>query len=360
MAETSDPPKRSGPERQPLARGLPSVEEARQQRGKRRMMPPKFWAWAALFIGAGIIIWWKVEEGQIQRMRNELLGRQRAVKAKLGPRWTPLRDKMERWTQECAAEKFKEVRGEGLVKSWDFRKMNGIYLRLAQDAARSTESIREAAVKSLHDGFTACLMHVPNPSPLRGPRCATTQDCAEGHWCNEFNHCAKYSQPYNLRLAYKTMYVMTDDWVKEIQAITKKLTLRGAVATFDVANKYDLPVAAQLLVKAKYFMVIVDEPADKADADANELPPAGDGGVDAGASDDRNIPTAPHKARVCIWRLKDDKNKEDKKMLAILRDAAGTFVGPSGSSMSPSTRIARQRQANSCALALAVREEISQ
>ena len=320
------------------------------------MMPPKFWAWAALFIGAGIIIWWKVEEGRIQRMRNDLLGRQRGVEAKLGPRWLPLRNKIEKWTQECAANKLEEVTGAGLAKSWDFRSMNGIYLRLAQEAARDAERMREAAVKSLHDGFTACLLKIPNPSPIKGPECRTTHDCDEGHWCNEFKHCAKYSQPYNLRLAYKTMYVMTDEWVKDIQAITNKITLRGAVATFDAANKYDLPVAAQLLVKAKYYMVIVDEPAEKVDDEdaSHQLPSL----VDAGAADDRNIPTAPHKARVCVWRLKDEQHKNDKKMLALVLDAAGSLVGPKTAATSLATRIAQQRQANSCALALSVREAI--
>ena len=43
----------------------------------------------------GLIDVLKREEGEIQRMRSELLARQRATVAELGPRWFPLRDKIE-------------------------------------------------------------------------------------------------------------------------------------------------------------------------------------------------------------------------------------------------------------------------
>jgi hypothetical protein len=333
----------------PVVRGLPSVSEARAQR--RQWLPgARFWKWSAIFIAAGIILWWKLEQGEVNRMRNELLARQRVVREELGPRWFPLRDKLEGWTQECAAPSFKAAEGPELVKSWDFRKMPGIYLRLAQKDGKTVDDIREAATKSLRDAFTSCLLLVPNPNPIAGAACETTQDCPQGQLCNDYKHCAEYSQPFNLRTAYKTMHVMTDEWTADIQQVTNKLTLRGAAATFDAANKYDLPVATDLLQRSKYFLVVVDEEELLDDKSAMQaLPEVGDAGVE----DDRSIPTAPHKARVCVWRLDDGK-----KMLALRGDASGMLVGGGQKSLDVETRVAQQRQANSCALALTVRESI--
>jgi len=190
---------------------------------------------------------------------------------------------------------------------------------------------------------------VNNPKPLAGPQCETTESCAQGQLCNDYKHCSEYSQPYNLRLAYRTMFVMTDEWTAIVQDLSKKLSLRGTVATFDAINKYELPAAAELLQRAKYFLVVVDEPASAEDLKGDlGLPEV----ADAGAADDRSIPTAPHLARVCAWRLSDGA-----KMLAIRKDAAGQLMGGKEST-NHDTRIAKRRQANSCALALAVREAI--
>jgi hypothetical protein len=312
-------------------------------------MPVRFWKWAAVILGAGAVLWWKLEQGEINTMRNELLSRQRAVKEQLGPRWYPLRKKIEGWTIECGAKDFKEVVADKLVQDWDFRTMPGIYLRLAQQVTTSPESIREAAKKSLHDGFTSCLLLANNPNPIAGPECRTTEDCAQGQLCNDYQHCAEYGQPYNLRLAYRTMHVMSDEWTADVQDLTQKLAVRGTVATFDAINKYDLPAAAELLQRAQYFLVVVDEPASAADKEgALALPEV----ADAGAADDRSIPTAHHKARVCAWRLEDGA-----KMLATRQDAAGQLMGGKEAT-NQATRIAKRRQANSCALALAVRETL--
>ena len=172
--------------------------------------------------------------------------------------------------------------------------------------------------------------------------------CPQGQLCNDFRHCAEHSQPFNLRIAYKALHVMSDEWVAEIQEISNNLTVRGATATFADVNRYDMPVATDLLQRAKYFMVVVDEPAEKVDSDsaAHALPDV----KDPGLADDRSIPTAPHKARVCVWRLEDDK-----RMMAVKSEASGELVGGS-TEVNLKTRISMQRQANSCSLALGVRE----
>jgi hypothetical protein len=151
-------------------------------------------------------------------------------------------------------------------------------------------------------------------------------------------------------MAFKTLHVMSDEWVANIQEIGNKLEMRGAQATFEDINKYDLPAATDLLARSKYFLVVVDEAVAADQGDIEEALPEV---ADAGAQDDRSIPTAAHPARVCVWRLEDDK-----KMLTLRRDAAGALRGPGTQNVGFETRIAQQRQANSCALALSVRETI--
>ncbi len=331
-------------------RGLPSITEARRARSKISWMPPKFWVWTAVILGASFIFWWKWEEGRLQSMRSELLSRQRTVVAELGQPWDKLRTKIEKWTVQCAKGKQEFVNQHGLAK-WNFREQAGIYLRLGSSQASSPDDIRKAAQQSLHDGFTACLMVVPNPSPLAGPKCRTSKDCPAEQHCNEFDHCAKHSQPYNLRLAFKTMRVMTDEWVDGINSLRNELEMRGAVATFDEINRFDIPVAIRLLTQAKYFLVVVDDSSKAAEGQPEQ---EADGGA---LSANWEIPTAPHTARVCVWRLADDKRgTDDQQLLAIEREAAGVLMGAGATN--PRTRQAQQRQANSCSLALEVRKAI--
>ena len=330
----------------PLGGGLPSVAQARRDRRRKTWLPPSFWLWAILFISAGIIVWWRMEESRIQSARNELLAKQRAVVAELGPRWYPLRDKIEKWSQECGGE-LKPAVDPAAGKSWDFRKMPGIYLRLSQEVTITDKSIREAANLSLHDAFTSCLLLTAQVEPTAGPRCHTTAECAPGQLCNDFRHCASHSQPFNLRIAYQSLHVMSDEWVTDIQGITKHLTVRGAAATFEDVARFDLPVATELLQRAEYFMVVVDEaPVEKPAAEKGEP------GASAELDDtrDRSISSEPHQARVCVWRLSDDK-----RMLAVVGNAAGELVGGPAETNSR-TRDAMRHQANSCALALDVRE----
>jgi hypothetical protein len=354
----SGPPSDPSPKRelrgdgQVPERGLPSVGQARSDRRRMRWFPASFWLWAVTFIGAGIIIWWKVDQGEIEEMKGELLSRQRAVVKELGPRWFPLRERIEKWTTECSVEAFVEKPAPDLIKAWDFRGQPGIYLRLAQSAAKSPKTIREAATKSLRDGFTSCLFTVDNPSPLAGAECFDSANCPDKQLCNEFDHCQEPSQPVNLRLAYKSLHMLSDEWIAEIQEINNKLTARGALATFKASNKFDLPVATDLLVRSKYFLVVVDEAVEVDESEIGSSLPQ----VDAGKQDDRSIPTAPHPARICMWKLDADGNE---KMFAVRTEAAGVLRGATvGAKVGLQTQIAQQRQANSCALALAVRDAV--
>jgi hypothetical protein len=337
----SDPPV-SGerPKKNPEMRGLPSLARARKE---RRWQHQPLWNWLLPLIGVVLLVWWRVDALRQAELRETLLARQRDAAQRLGPKWVPLRDKLERWTTECGAPSFAELPNEKLASTWDFRSMPGIYLRLAKKNTTSPESIRRSALLSFHDGFTSCLITTPNPNPVAGARCENTQDCASGELCNEFNQCAPPSQPYNLRIAYRATHVLSDEWLTGIQSARGELQLRGAMSSFDAIEKFDLPIATELLGKAAYFLVVVDEPVEGGEV---REPAAGEG---AGPSEDRSIPDGPHWARICLWRLENEE-----KLLAVRREAVGELRG--ARPQTEETRLARQRQANSCGLALEVRQ----
>src|SRR6185436_16879612 len=158
-------------------RGLPCVAEARASRGKIRWPSPKFWAWAGLILAASAILHWKWSQGQVESARQALMARQRAVGVELGPKWFPLRDRIEGWTLELARDAGAEVVATDLLKGWDFRDKAGIYLRMRVEDARDAAAIRKGAKESLRDAFTSCLMRVTNADPLSGKECKRTRDC---------------------------------------------------------------------------------------------------------------------------------------------------------------------------------------
>jgi hypothetical protein len=113
--------------------------------------------------------------------------------------------------------------------------------------------------------------------------------------------------------------------------------MRLYVTSFDDAIHDDLPLAAEFLTQAQYLLVVLDEtPAGAAiPADAGPLAQAVQG--------------MPHAARIAVFRLSDDK-----VLLRIRREPGGELMG--GTPVTESAALAAQRQANSCGLALAVRE----
>lgn len=320
-------------EQPPRERGLPSVHRAREARAKLRWPSAKFWGYAAIFLVLSAILHWKWTQGQIESARQRLMARQRAVAIELGSRWFPLRDRVEGWTLDLARSAGDEIVDLEALKAWDFRELAGIYLRLRVDEATSIDAIRKNAQQSLRDAFTACLLRVPNPNPLVGAECKRTRDCPPGEHCNEADRCSRPAQPFNLRVAYRTMHVLSDEWVRDVQDASTELRLRLLENSFDDTMQDDVPLAAELLTRAQYYLLVLDEPEE-------------------GAATTEALLAVPHMARVGLWRLSDGK-----PILRLRREASGNLIGGTPS-VEESVLQARQRQANSCALALAVREAI--
>jgi hypothetical protein len=341
-------------------RGLPSLNAARAERrravvlGKVRMpaLPPHFWLWTLVGISAFAIIYWRMAQGQIEAARSRVLAKQRAMSVALGPKLYPLRDRTERWARELAADPWL---GDFVAPGLDLERLrNGpaVYLRLRLPSANSPKAIRKAAQVSLRDGFTSCLFVTQSRSnPTTGASCRTGGDCPAGKLCNEWNVCADPEQPYNLRLAYRTLRVLSSDWTDEVHEATSELALSGYERDLDNVAKRDVPVTIEVLQRSRYFTLVLDEdPAGgvpAADQERQKNP-------ETQTTPEERIQGVPHLARVGVWDL-----ARGEPLLRLRAEAAGEFVAVGKQSVrDPESLAAQRRQVNNCALALAVREKV--
>jgi hypothetical protein len=229
-------------------RGLPSLNQARAERrrafvlGKARMpaIPPHFWLWTAVGISAFGILYWRIAQGQIESARSAVMAKQRAMTVALGPKLFPFRDRVEGWARELAAD----WPGNFVAPDADLAKLRNsgsVYLRLRIADAKQVKELRKAAQSSLRDGFTSCLfVSRAKGDPTVGPQCRTIGDCASGLLCNEWGVCAEPVQPYNLRLAYRTLRVLSSEWTDEVHQASSELGLSAYERDLDnVAKRGD-------------------------------------------------------------------------------------------------------------------------
>jgi hypothetical protein len=334
-------------------RGLPSINQARAERrralvlGKVKIggLPPHFWLWAATVLGAIMVIYWRVEAGKVESAKSQVMAKQRAVAVMLGPQIIPFRDRVEAWAKELSGD-YKGDVIEPDASLGAISKEPGVYLRLRLGNARSTKELRTAALQSLRDGFTSCLfVSKAAPNQADGPRCRTTSDCDAGLMCNEWDVCIEPSSPFNLRLAYRALRVLSSDWTDELHAATSVLQINAYERDLEKVTKHDVPIAAKLLVRSRYFTLVLDE--DPPAGLPAELP-------DAGETPTERVQRTSHFARVGIWEL-----ASGRQLVRLRATAGGEFV-PVGKRVidAPEVVAAQQRQVNSCALALALKAKL--
>lgn len=341
-------------------RGLPSLNAARAERrravvlGRVRMpnVPTHFWLWTLVGVSAFAIIYWRIAQGQIEAARSRVLAKQRAMSVALGPKLYPFRDRVEGWVRELAAPWPGDFAAPGL----DLERLRlgpSVYLRLRLANAKSATDIRKAAQTSLRDGFTSCLFVTPSKGdPTVGAACRTAGDCQPGKLCNEWNVCVTPEQPYNLRLAYRTLRVLSTEWTDELHEANSELAIAGYERDLDNVARRDVPVTAQVLQRSKYFTLVLDED-----------PPGGVPPGDPERQKDPETRTTPeervqsvaHFARIGIWDL-----EKGEPLLRLRAEAAGAFV-PVGKQVvrAAESLAAQQRQVNNCQLALQVRDRLN-
>jgi hypothetical protein len=339
---------------EPRRRGLPSLEDARAERRRAivlgrvrvRAMPPQFWLWSALVLTALMLLYWKLAQGEIESGKSAVMAKQRAIAQSLGPKILPFRDKVEGWAQELAGE----WKGEQFALATapeEIRTAPAVYLRLRLEHAKRPEAMRKAAVASLHDGFTSCFFVRNNsPDPSKGPKCTTSAECEPGLLCNEYDVCTRPPEPYNMRLAYRSLRVLSTAWTDELHEAPSELAITAYDRDLDKVTREDVPIAAQILTRAKYCVLVLDEEPP------GGVPPQKEGGAE---SDEERLQRVPHAARVAIYNL------QTGQLVARMREQAAGRALPVGERVvqREETVAAQERQANSCALALSVREQLN-
>lgn len=334
--------------------GLPSLNEAAQTRrrqivtGRTRLdggIPPKlFLSGLGVLIVGGIVLFFQAQN-ELNEVKSAILKKQRTTAQVLAPKLEPLREKVEQFALSLA-EEGPDHTEPGV--DWDkVLSAPSLYLRSRLETARDPESLKKSAEDSLRDGFTACFLRdLRTPPPTGGKECRLSTECAPGELCNEYQHCARPSSPYNMRLLYRALHVMSDDWAQKVKDAGNEYKLTAFDRSLDSVTQVDIPIAIDVHQAAKYAVIVLDEEPE------GGLPEPLPGEFE---SEQARLGRVPHPARVGIWEL------EGGRLLARVSEqaegqlrAAGTAPPPTA----PRVRAAQARMANSCGLALAVRQRL--
>lgn len=334
-------------------RGLAALNEARQTRrraivfGRVRVREVATGFWLMTF--AGLLIfsfaYYRYTLAELDARRSEVLGRQRAVAAAVGTGGFELRDQLEAWVIALADARLPDqIAPEAKLE--ELARGPTIYVRLRQAEARSVESIRKAALGSLRDGFTSCLFVGSALTPGQGTTCIQTSQCGPGEVCGDWNVCGVPQHPYNLRLLYEGLRVLTPEWLAALQATTDELQVRAIDLDLQDVGKHEAVAAVELVRRSRYFTAVLDDEAASPEVAAPLAP---------GESLDEQLQALDHRVRVGIWDI------QRAMPLAVLQlEAAGRFVRlGSGGGGEPKAMRAQQRQANNCSVATELRERIT-
>jgi hypothetical protein len=314
------------PRKQP---GLASIHKARQDRVRGKFSRPtgSTFGYVGLAVLASLLAYRFFSGREIDGARSKLLAKQRAAEHELGSRWFPIRDRIESATLD-AAKAFQGDHVDSDAIYWDFRNQPGLYLRLRTADATDAESLRKAASESSKDGFTGCLLREPNAEAARG----------------EPDAGAFAEQPWNMRQAYAATRILTPQWVSEVKEATDELRLRVFAQQYEKAIGTEIPLAADIVTRAKFFLLVLDEDVDEArDSDAG------------GIITEEGLQLVAHPSRVHLLNLRSGR---EVMRLRRVGEASFVFAGEHHA-VDDETRRAMQRQVNNCSLARQVEEALA-
>jgi hypothetical protein len=302
------------------SQGLKSIRDAREKRERsgNRVTPQH--VLFVLITAVTVLVIWKIVSGrQLDAAKDKLLQKQRAVQATVGAEWAPLRDKIEKMTLD-AATGYKGDFVDSVATTLDFRSQPGIYLRIRLAEARDAASLRKAAQASLKDSFVGCLLREPSEARKAG-------DLDAGLFPD---------QPWNLRQAYASTRILTDDWVREVKDSDDDLRLRVFEQQYDKAARDEIPLAVEMIKRAQFFLLVLDEDTDAARDKA-----------DGGPITEEALQLVPHDARVTLVSL-----KSGNEVFRLRRAGQSTFyMAGDRAALDPGTLDAMQRNVNNCDLA---------
>jgi hypothetical protein len=263
-----------------------------------------------------------VSHRELSSGKQSLLAKQRAVVSTLGAEWFPLRDHLEADVLGAAKE-FLGDQVEAAARTSPFRSRPGLYLRMRVADASGAEDVRRVAADAKKDAFAACLLREPNERGARGD--------------NDGGAFAE--QPWNLGQAYAATRILTDRWVQAVRDIDDDMQMRIFTDQYEHAVRDEIPVAIDVVRRAEFFLLVLDEDVPEAFARS-----------DGGPMTEEKLQLVGHPARVHLFDLKTNQE------LFRLRRSGESLVIPAGEQQvtDPETLEAMQRQANNCALANAV------
>jgi hypothetical protein len=308
-------------------------------------MQPVFWLWAAVVLAVFGVTYWRIEAGKLLGQKSEVAAKQRAVRASLGPKLLPFVERVEQWAMELARAPAEESIGP--ETDWEaLAHKPGVYLRLLATKARDGVSIRRAAAISLNDGFTSCFfIRDGAPDPTQGPKCETSATCESGMLCNEWDVCSVVPRPYNMRLAYRAWRILSDDFAHELQDASDDMQVRVLEREIDQVTRVDVPVAIEVLQRAKTVTLVLDEIPEQLQKPVALQP------GDPVLTEEQRVQGMAHDARVGIW------NAVTGQQLLRWRGRAQSRLVSVGKRMELEADVAaaQTRQANSCFLATSLK-----
>jgi hypothetical protein len=274
---------------------------------------------ALVAVVGGFIAHQIVSSHQLTSDRKELLAKQRAVSATLGQEWFPLRDRLEGEILASARE-YAGDHVEPEARRSGFRSQPGLYLRMRVADARDPASIRRVAADARKDAFATCLLREPNDRGVRG-------DADAGAFAE---------QPWNLGQAYSATRVLTDEWAHDVETADDDLRLKVFQEQYDKAMSGDVPLAVDIVKRAQFFLLALDE----------DVPEAARY-VESGPINEAALQLVPHPTRVYLFDVASGRE------LLRLRRTGDAQVIPAGERVisDPEMVDAMQRQANNCSLA---------
>jgi hypothetical protein len=335
-------------------RGLPTLNEAAVDRRRQLVsgrakvgagIPPKLFLWGLVVLIVGGLLYFRAAQAELEEQRQAILLKQRATEKLLSPRLLPLRTKVEEFAKQLARPDPDQV-----DPSVDWKALlasPGVYLRARKIDVSDSAKLRAAGNDSLRDGFTSCAFSDKRAQPpTSGIPCKQSTDCETGQHCNEFHVCRRPVSPYNMRLLYRALEVLSPKWVQEVEDTNSDYKLLALERSLEAVTQVDIPIAIEVGQRAKFAAVVVDEEPEAG------LPKANPGAFE---SESERLQRTAHFATVGIWDLQADK------LLARVRaEASGSLrsAGTRTNEASPGAGAALARQANNCALALAFKQRV--
>ena len=310
--------------------GLKAVRDMRVERArlKHGRLSGKAAVVTASAMFAVILGAWLFRDGSLASEKEELLSKQRAAVATVGAEWFPLRDTIEKTTLDAAGPYKGDFLDPG-VSSWDFRSLPGIYLRMRVEDAKELGALRKNSKDSARDAFVGCLLRPNNASSAAIAR--GEADAGAG-W---------QDQPWNLRLGYFATRILTDEWANEVKDAEDEIHLRVFVQQYEKAKSEEIPLAIDIVKKAQFFLLVLDEDVPE----AQELTP--DAGPNAGKVTGLELQQLPHPTRIHLIDL-----RRGTEMVRLRRESEAHFRFAGERTLrDPQVLAAMKRQVNNCALA---------